>query len=166
MSKSLGKTDLFSLFTVPNTLQLSMDIPRFMIYVAFQDCHFLGEVRLFKLFLCGSPSSRSLCITGFRQIISIWLSTDLLGILRSQNSQDSCHAMVGDKVILQTVQNRFLLSEKNGEGAIFSESRGAAVQYYGSPVKIAFRQVQLRYRNGNILTFFSSSKSICNKIRS
>ena len=42
MSKSLGKTDPFSLFTVPNTLQLSIDIPRFTIYV--------GEVCSFKLF--------------------------------------------------------------------------------------------------------------------
>ena len=50
MSKSLGKTDPFSLFTVPNTLQLSIDIPRVTIYVAFQDCYFLGEVCSFKLF--------------------------------------------------------------------------------------------------------------------
>ena len=84
MSKSLGKTDPFSLFTVPNTLQLSIDIPRFTIYVAFQDCHFLGEVCSFKLFYSEARAHavymRSLYITGFRQIISIWLSTDLLGI--------------------------------------------------------------------------------------
>ena len=86
MSKSLGRTDPFSLFTFPNTLQLSMDIPRFTIYVAFQDCHFLGEVCSFKPFYTEARAHASLYITGFRQIISIWLSTDLLEILRSQNS--------------------------------------------------------------------------------
>ena len=33
------------------------------------------------------------------------------------------------------------LRKKKEKGRFFSESRGAAVQYYGSPVKIAFRQV-------------------------
>ena len=45
--------------------------------------------------------------------------------------------MVGDKVILQPVYKRHLPSDKIGEGVIFFREEGAAVQYYGSPVKIA-----------------------------
>ena len=85
MSKSLGKTDPFSLFTVPNTLQLSIDIPRFTIYVAFQDCYFLGEVCSFKLFL-RMPELSQFIYNGFATNNLDMVVHKFAWDLRSQNS--------------------------------------------------------------------------------
>ena len=46
--------------------------------------------------------------------------------------------MVGDKVILWPVYSRHLPSDNIGEAVIFFWAEGAAAQYYGSPVKIAW----------------------------
>ena len=85
MSKSLEKTDPFSLFTGPNTLQLSIDIPRFTIYVVFQDCYFLGEVCSFKLFL-RVPERTQFIYNGFATNNLDMVVHKFAWNLRSQNS--------------------------------------------------------------------------------